>query len=249
MRPQDIQRLCSEARKMLLQWKDSYFIVRAKIEASGRDSRWEFDRRKLFDKTDHQALICNELIKISVVLEEFYNIFGPELKAVTGEPKRIEEVLNRVKNLINKFKAISFDIFANKNFIAWEREMEEFNHEVSEIEVEAKVFINQSFKKLRSAEGAFDMLLRFKNIRSREAINSEMMKKFTDILTQYVREIDSIYEIFQKYKNDPPVYKNYPPASGAIAWARFLFKSMKNPMLKFLSIEELMNSEQGKEVL
>ena len=91
---------------MLLQWKDSYFKVRAKIEASGRDSRWEFDRRKLFDRTDHQALICNELIKISVVLEEFYNIFGPELKAVTGEPKRIEEVISRVRNLIVRVKSV-----------------------------------------------------------------------------------------------------------------------------------------------
>ena len=78
--------------------------------------------------------------------------------------------------------------------------MEEFNHEVAEIEVEAKIFINQSFKKLRSAEGAFEMLLRFKNIRSREAINSEMMKKFTDILTQYTKEVDLVYELFQKLK-------------------------------------------------
>ena len=104
---------------MLLQWKDSYFKVRAKIEASGRDSRWEFYRRKLFDKTDLQALICNELIKISVVLEEFYNIFGPELKAVTGEPKRIEEVLTRVRNLIVRIKNIQFYIFQSKNFVSW----------------------------------------------------------------------------------------------------------------------------------
>ena len=26
-------------------------------------------------------------------MEEFYNIFGPELKSVTGDPKKIEEVL------------------------------------------------------------------------------------------------------------------------------------------------------------
>jgi dynein heavy chain len=125
--------------------------------------------------------------------------------------------------------------------------MEEFNHEVTEIETEAKVFINQSFKKLRSAEGAFEMLLRFKNIRSREAINNELMKKFTDILSQYVKECDSMFELFQKYKSDPPLYKNHPVVSGAIAWARFLFKSIKRPMLKFLTVEDLMNTEQGKE--
>jgi dynein heavy chain, axonemal len=107
MRPQETQRICMEARKMLKQWKDSYYKVRAKIEASGRDSRWEFDKRKLFDKTDHQSFICNEINNVSKVLEQFYNILGPELKAVTGEPKRIEEVLNRVANLSNRIKTVT----------------------------------------------------------------------------------------------------------------------------------------------
>ena len=39
--------------------------------------------------------------------EEFYNIFGPELKAVTGEPKRIEEVLQKVRNLVSRIKSVS----------------------------------------------------------------------------------------------------------------------------------------------
>ena len=57
------------------------------------------------------------------------------------------------------------------------------------IEDEAKNFIDESFKTLRSAEGAFDMLLKFKHIRSREAINNLMMRKFSDILTQYSKEV------------------------------------------------------------
>ncbi len=142
---------------------------------------------------------------------------------------------------------VQFDIFAAKNFQAWQRVMDDFNHEVAEIEIEAKVFINQSFKKLRSAEGAFEMLLRFKNIRSREAINNEMMKKFTDILSQYVKETNQIFDIFQKFKDTPPLFKNHPPVSGAIAWARFLFKCIKRPIIKFLTVDELMNTEQGKE--
>ena len=67
--------------------------------------------------------------------------------------------------------------------------MEWFDREVASIEGEAKHFIDESFKTLRSAEGAFDMLLNFKHIRSREAINSQMMKKFNDILLQYGKEV------------------------------------------------------------
>ena len=41
------------------------------------------------------------------MLEEFYNIFGPELKAVTGDPKRIEDVLKRVDALVKPIEEVS----------------------------------------------------------------------------------------------------------------------------------------------
>ena len=49
----------------------------------------------------------------------------------------------------------------------------QFNAAIIEIEDNTKVFINTSFKKLRSAEGAFDMLLNFKKIKSRDSINKQ----------------------------------------------------------------------------
>lgn len=67
--------------------------------------------------------------------------------------------------------------------------MERFRREVGAIENEAKHFIDDSFQTLRSAEGAFDMLQNFKHIRSRDAINSQMMRKFNDILLQYGKEV------------------------------------------------------------
>ena len=67
--------------------------------------------------------------------------------------------------------------------------MERFRREVGAIENEAKHFIDDSFQTLRSAEGAFDMLQNFKHIRSRDAINSQMMRKFNDILLQFGKEV------------------------------------------------------------
>ena len=97
----------TEAKKTLETWKESYFDVRAKIEASGRDARWEFDRKRLFERTDHMASICEDLKEVATVMEEFYNIFGPELKAVTGDPKRIEDVLKRVDGLVKPIENVS----------------------------------------------------------------------------------------------------------------------------------------------
>lgn len=57
------------------------------------------------------------------------------------------------------------------------------------IEGEAIYFIDQSFTTLRSASVAFDTLLKFKHIRSREALNNQMMMKFNDITVQYCKEV------------------------------------------------------------
>ena len=40
------------------------------------------------------------------VVEEFYNIFGPELKAVTGDPQHIEDVLKRVDALVKPIEEV-----------------------------------------------------------------------------------------------------------------------------------------------
>ncbi|PIK48528.1 putative dynein heavy chain 10, axonemal isoform X3 [Apostichopus japonicus] len=183
----------SEAKKTLELWKECYFEVRAKIEASGRDARWEFDRKRLFERTDYMATICQDIYNVAEVLEEFYNIFGPELKSVTGDPQRIEEVLKRVDGLVDPIQKVDFEPFSLKHQLQWKKHMDWFNKEVSAIEDEAKHFINESFKTLRSAEGAFDLLLKFRHIRSREAINTQMMKKFNDILLQYGKEARNKY--------------------------------------------------------
>uniref|UniRef100_A0A8D0HBM0 Dynein axonemal heavy chain 10 n=1 Tax=Sphenodon punctatus TaxID=8508 RepID=A0A8D0HBM0_SPHPU len=120
----------TEAKSTLEKWKKSYFDVRAKIEASGRDARWEFDRKRLFEKTDYMASICQDLYDVLQVIEEFYNIFGPELKAVTGDPKRIDYVLRRVDGLISPLEVLTFDPFCIRCAPQWQYVMDDFKTEV-----------------------------------------------------------------------------------------------------------------------
>ena len=49
--------------------------------------------------------------------------------------------------------------------------------------------IDTSFRKLRSAEGAFELLASFRSIESRGAIQAQMMSKLADILEQFEREM------------------------------------------------------------
>lgn len=63
-------------------------------------------------------------------MEEFYNIFGPELKAVTGDPKRIDDVLCRVDNLVTPMESLTFDPFSITSLPYWKYVMDDFKIEV-----------------------------------------------------------------------------------------------------------------------
>ena len=181
-------------------------------------------------------------------IEEFHNIFGPELKAVTGDPERIEEVLQRVNSLVLDIEIVRFDPYNPSYRHDWKSVMSRFQREVKLIEEEANTFIDESFQKLRSAEGAFDMLHNFKHIRARDAINATMMKKFNEILITFEKEVDAINELFIKHKDKPPVSKNQPQVAGAISWSRSLFQRIKNTVLRFQTMKDLIDSEAGKAV-
>ena len=126
--------------------------------------------------------------------------------------------------------------------------MTRFREQVVQIEEMAKQFIDASFKKLRSAEGAFDLLQNIKNIKSRESINKQLMGKWYEILDQYAREVDIIEDIFKKYKDNPPCAKNQPTVAGAISWSHSLFDRIKKTIVRFQSLQEMVSSDQGRVV-
>ncbi len=70
-------------------------------------------------------------------IEEFHNIFGAELKAVTGDPGEIERVLEKVDGLVEHVEMVRYDPFCPDNKQAWKDTMNWFQKQVEHIETEA----------------------------------------------------------------------------------------------------------------
>ncbi|KAL3317578.1 Dynein heavy chain 10, axonemal [Cichlidogyrus casuarinus] len=250
----DVKIITKEAQTLLETWKTVYMARRAEIEASGRDNRWEFDRKRLFEKTDYMARVCNDLYEIEEVITQFKIIFGSELKSVTSEAKRIAEVERMVDLLVVRFETIHFNPFIIDNRTQWEETLEEFYKDVTKIENEAENFINNAFKSLRSAESAFDLLLKFQNIKSRECIHRLLTQKYIDILDQYEKELLVVQRLFEGGSTEPP--NQYQPTrarfepmiAGSIQWERHLFNCIKRPIVRFIRMEEMMQTDRGKQI-
>lgn len=64
------------------------------------------------------------------VMEEFQNIFGSDLKAVTGDTKQIEEVLRKVDSLRLPIEGIGFNPFDFYKISSWKIIMQDFSTSV-----------------------------------------------------------------------------------------------------------------------
>ena len=54
--------------------------------------------------------------------------------------------------------------------------------------------------------------------------------------------------LFKEYQEEPPLYKNQPPVAGSIYWEKSLFLRIKHTIIRFQTLEEMMQSDQGKAV-
>ena len=185
-----------DANRLLNTWQDSYMAMREKIEKSGRDNRWEFDRKRLFQKTEYVASVCGDLEQMLDAVHGFHRFLGGKLKTVTGDPEAIDEVIARVTDMARAARSVEFDIFDPKRFADWQVVVSDFERERELVEKSAKAFVDQSFKKLRSAEDAFDLLSSFERVESSGAIGRTMSSKFHDILEQFTREIVETRNMF-----------------------------------------------------
>jgi dynein heavy chain len=248
--PAEILDIIRAAKAVLESWFSNYMDVREKIEKSGTDHRWEFDKRRLFDKTRYMAKICDNLFSIATALDEFFKFLGPELKEVTGAGERVDELIERVKGLIHPLEQAqrNCDIFNPKYQSVWESLVLDFRNKVEEIELETTDFIDKAFRKLRSSEGAFNLLENFQHIKSRPVVNRKMLQKFDDILQQYSKELGKMHDLFEERKDNPPLYKNYPPVAGAISWAASLFRMAKKPIMRFVSMPSLLETVTGGKI-
>lgn len=204
----EIKDLCSQGKQLLLQWKSEYQHTRMKLENDQRAFlTWNFDYRILFERTDYMSQICDDFLRMSMNLHQFDEIFGSDMKAVTGDEQMVDRILQHVSDLKKTFASCQFDPFDRDNAQLWRTLIEEFQHRSTMIEQEAKGFIHASFTQLRSTETALDMLIKFQKIDTSHVLAHEMIQQFSAILLQYCKEVESISEIFNKDKNHPPICK------------------------------------------
>ncbi|KAL5105240.1 Dynein heavy chain 10 axonemal [Taenia crassiceps] len=238
------------AVRMLTMFESTYMQERQRVEATSQDNRWEFDRKLLFGRIHYVTRVLRDILDMANCAKEFYRMFGPELKNITGESKSLTEVLRLVDNLFNPLKNPNIKCpFLIQNEKFWNRLKEEFADKVSLIDAKAKNFINDYFAHIRGANNAFNLLERFKAVKARRAISCLLKDKYRDVLRSLGVELSRMERRFMENKDHPQNEHYIPPVSGAIRWARLISNTVKYSIVRFLhSQPELFEEEEEAEV-
>lgn len=241
--------LITTGQRVIDKWETQYSQTRQEIEGESGVRRWDYNTAQLFGRPRYMRGILNELKDACTIRKEFITLLGPDLKAITGSSDQIDKVSDRVAEYINKLKEFGQDVFQSNHKEQWDGVFKSFLSNITNVENDTMNLINSTFSdELKSSEGAFTLLLKFKNIRTRARIEQQLTEKYGAVLAQYDRELQDMEKLFKEKKDDPPIPKNTPPIAGAIIWARSIFGRIKAPIDQFKQNEELLKSEKGTEI-
>ncbi|KAL5967125.1 Dynein heavy chain 10 axonemal, partial [Taenia solium] len=241
-------------RRLLESWKSTYMTRRSDIEASGREYRWEFDKKRLFAKSDYMIGVCNDMEDVVNIVKEYKTMFGPEIKSMFSDQKHFDLLMENVLRLLETFKSLQFDPFSIENKSNWRSQMRQFQMEVMALDTDAKSCLEDSFRTLHSSDKAFRVLQCLLESHPRKDIARLFEERYTDILDQYDKELRLIETTFTEGSPDSGHFASVlgprylPPVASSICWVRNLQDRITSPMLKLLNIRRLMESDRGKEV-
>ena len=231
------------AISVLNQWYTSFSDVKRQIAKDSQNSgmqQWNFERKLLFDRTTYMVESSKRLERMVRVSCQFRNFLGKELKSVTGDPETIEKVRGEVDASVAPVIKLPYSIFDARFRKMWKAADERYTVHVRTIEDQCNNLIHESFKKekLESAEEAFELLQKFKDIDTLPSIRETMTGKTAEVLRQYLTTVAAVEAEFSRGVENPPRFRNQPPVAGAIAWLRSLFFKIKRPILKFIKMKD-----------
>jgi dynein heavy chain len=190
-KPEEAIPIIKKGITVLKKWKKEFDDTKRAIEEEQTVRRWDFQSTKdIFNPPMYMVTVLQDLEEACIITQEFYAILGPDLKAVTGSSEQIDLETEKVKDQVRKLEAFPRDVFSEKYSQMWKQTFENFKSQIYQIDSHVVALIDKTFSdRLNSSEGAFDLLSKFQNVKTREAIKELLTKKYDDVLRTYSKEL------------------------------------------------------------
>jgi dynein heavy chain len=222
-------------------YQEQYRGTKEKMMSTPKGKQFDFSESQIFGKFD---LFCRRLIKLMDMFSTMQQFKSLSEQKFEG----LEPLITTFEEFVRNFRAKSHDLldFHSNRF---DRDFVDFNVKMNELEQTLQHFINRSFENIGSIDQSLSLLKKYQAILNRENIRSDLESKLAVIFHNYGLELTRVEQIYEKFKQDPPITRNMPPVAGNIAWARHLLKRVEDPMLKFQGNNAVLASKDSKKIV
>lgn len=213
------------------QWRELYERT---AKAIGRSSSqpWNFDVSNVFAHIEAFMQRCRDMLDVCeaqmqfsprVELPAFGGTRGPEIK------KSLQDIQKSFQWLLSRLRNLNYDILDVKA-TEWYEEYNNFKSGVQDFEVMMNNVIMIAFDNAPSLSARIELLEAFDSMARHKAIRQTVEKKAQETYNMYLQETNTVKELFNAKKSNPPKDSRTPRYSGAALWADSLQRRLEEPM-------------------
>eukprot|EP00656_Telonema_subtile_P018040 TRINITY_DN1972_c0_g1_i10.p1 TRINITY_DN1972_c0_g1~~TRINITY_DN1972_c0_g1_i10.p1 ORF type:complete len:4525 (-),score=1414.93 TRINITY_DN1972_c0_g1_i10:97-13671(-) len=195
---------------------------------------WNIPNALLWHRLDIFMERCKDGRSLIETLTNFERLERIEIGGTQGKllSESIQELFLGFKEALKIFEGITYDIF-DINDKSFDQDFDVFSKWVNEAEEQIGSIITQALAEMVSVEAAFKLLDSFEGVIERPAIQMTLERHYLALLEEYNTDLKSVVRTFIDNQEDPPIYNNMPPYSGALTWSMGLQRRATTPMAKF----------------
>ncbi|KAI9206840.1 dynein heavy chain and region D6 of dynein motor-domain-containing protein [Polychytrium aggregatum] len=210
--------------------------TKKKLQETPQEKQFDFSEMYIFGKFDAFCKRIQKVIDMFSVIEKFSLL---EKLGIEG----MDLTIKRFSNIMMQMQRKPYDILDHRK-MEYDSDYVSFKKQISDLEASIQEFIDRSFEHITSTEQSLSLLRKFSQIKDMQL---DLESKYHQVFVHYTRrDLEGVRKIYQKYKDSPPIPRNTPPVSGAIAWARQLYRRIETPMKHFKESTSVLESSEAK---
>ncbi|KAI8902513.1 dynein heavy chain and region D6 of dynein motor-domain-containing protein [Globomyces pollinis-pini] len=210
--------------------------IKKKLQETPNEKQFDFSEMYIFGKFDAFCKRIQKVIDMFNIIEKFSLL---QRLGVEG----MDLIVRRFYNILNQMQRKPYDILDHRK-MEYDTDYNSFKKQVTDLEVTLQKFIDTSFEHIVSTEQSLELLSKFSTIKDMQI---DLESKYHSVFVHYTRrDLEAVRKMYQKFKDSPPIPRNTPPVSGAIAWARQLYRRIEAPMKEFKQNTTVLDSMDAK---
>ena len=220
-------------------YQEQYRVTKDKLLTMPKGKQFDFSETQIFGKFD---LFCRRIIKLVDMFSTMQQFGALAEHRLEG----MEPLLVAFTHIIDNFRSRGHDLldFHGNKF---DRDYNEFNNRIVDLETSLQHFINRSFESITSIEQSLALLHKYQSLLHRESLRADLDSKLTIIFHNYGLDLGGPRDL-RKFKHNPPIARNAAVA-GNIMWARHLLKRIEDPMQRFEGNSSVLASKESKKII